>query len=108
MYRVIFQIIAPAAAELVYECHKTISYLRSLPGHADFTTVYLYGLADQIFHLDRYLEKEVEIPAQCVDAFGKLGYADGENPPGITGKDIPGAGPGPGDERDHMALRDVN
>jgi type IV pilus assembly protein PilM len=84
MYRVIFQIIAPAAAELVYECHKTISYLRSLPGHADFTTVYLYGLADQIFHLDRYLEKEVEIPAQCVDAFSKLGYADGENPPGIT------------------------
>jgi hypothetical protein len=34
--------------------------------------------------LDRYLEKEVDIPAQCVDALGKLGYADGENPPGIT------------------------
>jgi type IV pilus assembly protein PilM len=84
MHRVIFQIIAPAVDELVYECHKTINYLRSLPGHADFTTVYLYGLADQIFHLDRFLEQEVEIPTLCVDALGRLGYADGETPPGMT------------------------
>lgn len=84
MYRVVFQIIAPAVDEFVYECHKTISYLRSLPGHADFTTVYLYGLADQIFCLDRYLEKEVGIPTLGVDALERLGYTDGETPPGIT------------------------
>jgi type IV pilus assembly protein PilM len=84
MHRVIFQIIAPAVDALVYECHKTIGYLRSLPGQADFTTVYLYGLADQISYLDRYLEKEVEIPTRGVDALARLGCTDGETPPGVT------------------------
>jgi type IV pilus assembly protein PilM len=84
MYRAIFQIIAPSVDVLVYECHKTIGYLQSLPGHAELKTVYLYGLADQIFHLDRYLEKEVEIPTRGVDALDKLSSTDGDTPPGVT------------------------
>ena len=84
MYRAIFQVIVPAVDDLVNECHKTIGYLRSLPGHTDLATVYLYGLADRIFHLDRYLEKEVAISTRCGDALGKLGCAEGENPPGTT------------------------
>jgi type IV pilus assembly protein PilM len=84
MYRVIYQIIAPAVDELVYECHKTISYLRSLHEHTAFGSVYLYGLADQIFNLDRYLERLVGIAVQGVDVLGKMGTQDGETPTGIT------------------------
>jgi type IV pilus assembly protein PilM len=84
MYRVIYQVVAPAVDELVYECHKTISYLRSLQGHAAFGTVYLYGLANQICYLDRYLEGHVGIPTQGVDALTRLGYAGPDPCLGVT------------------------
>lgn len=80
LYRVIFQIIAPAVEELVYEVHKTIGYLRSLHDHAVFGNIYLYGLAGLISQLDCFLEKHTGIPVQTVDALAILGSSDSDRP----------------------------
>ncbi len=83
MCRVIFQIIAPAVDELVYEVHKTIGYLRSLQNDAVLGKVYLYGLAGLIYHLDRYLEKYIGLPAQNVDVLANMMHISGHGPSDI-------------------------
>ncbi len=80
IYRVTFQVVAPAVDELVYEIHKTIGYLRSLYNHTVLGKVYLYGLSGLIFDLDSYLEKQTGIQAHNVDVLAKLGYADSDLP----------------------------
>ncbi len=76
MYRVTFQVVAPAVDELVYEIHKTVGYLRSLHNLTILGKVYLYGLSGLILQLDSYLEKHTGIPTSNVDVLARLGYVD--------------------------------
>ncbi|OFW09965.1 MAG: hypothetical protein A3H27_01955 [Acidobacteria bacterium RIFCSPLOWO2_02_FULL_59_13] len=85
IYRAIFQIISPAVNELAYECHNTMGYVRSAHGNVAFGTVYLYGLAGMISHLDRYLEKQVEIPVQLVDLKAHLDVTGSKSPVVLSG-----------------------
>ncbi len=83
--RVIFQIIAPAIDELIYEVHKTVGYMRSLHDRAVFGEVYLYGLAGMIYHLDHYLENHTGIQVRNVEPPAGIGYPGGGGPDGIPG-----------------------
>ena len=89
IYRAIFQIISPTVNELAYECHNTIGYVRSVRENVTFGTVYLYGLAGLISHLDRYLEEQVEIPVQLVDLNAHLDVADSKRPILLSGEISP-------------------
>lgn len=85
IYRAIFQIISPTVNELAYECHNTIGYVRSIRQNVAFGTIYLYGLAGLISHLDRYLEEQMEIPVQLVDLKTHLDVSDSEHIAAISG-----------------------
>ena len=89
IYRAIFQIISPSVNELAYECHNTIGYVRSVRDNVAFGTVYLYGLAGLISHLDRYLEEQVEIPVQLVDLKAHLDVAGSKAPILLSGEISP-------------------
>jgi Tfp pilus assembly PilM family ATPase len=85
IYRAIFQIISPTVNGLAYACHNAIGYVRSVQENAAFGTVYLYGLAGLISHLDRYIEEQVEIPVQLVDLKAHLDVAGSEGPVMLSG-----------------------
>lgn len=89
IFRAIFQIIAPTINELAYECHNTIGYVRSVRDNAAFGTVYLYGLAGLISHLDRYLEEQVEMPVHVVDLKTHLDVSGCKYPMPLTGEVSP-------------------
>ena len=89
IYRAIFQIISPAVDELANECHNMMGYVSSVHGNVDFGTVYLYGLADLIAHLDRYLEQQLELPVQSVDVMARLDVPDGEHVAALSGEISP-------------------
>ena len=54
-----------------------------------FGTVYLYGLAGLISHLDRYLEEQVKIPVQQVDLKAHLKVAGSKRPLLLSGEISP-------------------
>lgn len=89
IYRAIFQIISPTVNELANECHNTMGYVRSIHGNVAFGTVYLYGLAGLISHLDRYLEEQLEIPVQLVDLKAHLDVAGSKRPILLSGEISP-------------------
>ena len=70
--RTIFQIIAPYIDELIYQLHKVISYVRSEKQNFAFDGLFLYGQASGIHHLDRYLEKHLNISTRIVDPLKTL------------------------------------
>ena len=89
IYRAIFQIISPTVNGLAYECHNTIGFVRSVRENVTFGTVYLYGLAGLISHLDRYLEEQVKIPVQQVDLKAHLKVAGSKRPLLLSGEISP-------------------
>jgi len=89
IYRAIFQIISPTVNGLAYECHNTIGYVRSVRENVGFGTVYLYGLAGLISHLDRYLEEQVEIPVHLVDLKAHLDVGGSKGPILLSGEISP-------------------
>ena len=89
IYRAIFQIISPTVNGLVYECHNTIGYVRSVRKNVAFGTIYLYGLAGLISHLDRYLEEQMEIPVHLVDLKAHLDVAGSKSPILLSGEISP-------------------
>jgi Tfp pilus assembly PilM family ATPase len=86
IYRAIFQIISPTVNGLAYECHNAIGYVRSVRENLAFGTVYLYGLAGLISHLDRYLEEQIEIPVQLVDLKAHLDVTGSKRPILLSGE----------------------
>ena len=89
IYRAIFQIISPAVNELANECHDTMGYVSSVRGNVAFGTVYLYGLAGLISHLDRYLEQQLELPVQLVDLKAHLDVPGSEHIVELSGEISP-------------------
>ncbi len=72
MYRAIYQIINPLIEELVYEFHKVIGYARSEEPDTVIEGIYIYGQGTFIRHLDRYLEKRLNIPARLMNPLSKV------------------------------------
>ena len=75
MYRAIYQIINPHIEQLVHEFHKVIGYARSEQQDAVLEGIYIYGPGTFIRHLDRYLEKRLNIPASLINPFDKEGLS---------------------------------
>ena len=73
LYRVIYQIIAPAVEEIVDEFHKMVGYLRSEERNALFEGVYIYGHGPLVFDLDGYVEGRLNIPTKLVNPMEKMG-----------------------------------
>ena len=65
-----------------------------------FGTVYLYGLAGLVSHLDRYLEEQVKLPVQLVDLKAHLDIAGSKRPILLSGEFSPAPVLG-------LALRDL-
>ena len=76
MYRAIYQIINPQIEELVHELHKVIGYGRSEQQNAIFEGIYIYGQGTFINHLDRYLEKRLNIPARLMNPLTQIALSD--------------------------------
>ena len=72
MYRAIYQIINPHIEELVHEFHRVIGYARSERQDAVIEGIYIYGPGTSIRHLDRYLEKRLNIPASLINPLNKV------------------------------------
>jgi len=89
IYRAIFQIISPTVNGLVYECHNALGFVRSIRGNMAFGTVYLYGLAGLISHLDRYLEEQIEIPVHLVDLSAHLDVSGSKGTVPLSGEISP-------------------
>jgi len=100
IYRAIFQIISPTVNGLAYECHSTIGFVRSVRENVAFGTVYLYGLAGLISHLDRYLEEQLKMPVQQVDLKDHLNVAGSNRLLPLSGEISPAPALG-------LAMRDL-
>ena len=72
MYRAIYQIINPHIEQLVHEFHRVIGYARSEQQDAVLEGIYVYGPGTFIRHLDRYLEKRLNIPTNLVNPLNKV------------------------------------
>ncbi len=67
MRRVIYQILTPLIDEFVFEFHRMVSYARSEEENPFFESIYMYGQAALIKHLDAYIESRVGIQTLQVD-----------------------------------------
>ena len=76
MLRAIYQIITPYIDELTYEFQKTIGYFRSEAQNVVLNSIYIYGQAALIHHLDRYLEKRIDIPVNQINPMAKVILSD--------------------------------
>jgi type IV pilus assembly protein PilM len=76
MYRAIYQIINPHIEQLVHEFHRVIGYARSEQQDAVLEGIYIYGPGTFIRHLDRYLEKRLNIPANLINPLNKVGLSE--------------------------------
>jgi type IV pilus assembly protein PilM len=72
IYRTLFQILIPHIDDFIHELHPIIGYVRSENQQAAFEGIYMYGHANSICHLDRYLEKTLNIPTRCINPTSKL------------------------------------
>jgi len=71
--RALYQIITPYMEELINALHRIVGYVR-----AEETTggsIYLYGQASFIRHLDHYLEKRLNIPITLVNPLTEISVA---------------------------------
>ena len=85
IFRAIYQIITPLIEELIHEFHKIIAYVRSEEPNVVFESVYISGQASLIRHLDKYLEKQLNIPTKLIDPMNKMTFLDGAIPPDMSG-----------------------
>jgi Tfp pilus assembly PilM family ATPase len=65
--RTLYQIISPFVGQLVFELHNMAAYIRSAEQGVSFQRIYLYGQAAALHGLDRYVESQMNIPAEAVD-----------------------------------------
>jgi len=72
MYRAIYQIINPLIEELVHELHKVIGYARSGELDAMLEGIYIYGQGTSVRHLDRYLERRLNITTKLMNPLSKV------------------------------------
>lgn len=72
MYRAIYQIINPLIEELLHEFHKVIGYARSQEQDASLEGIYIYGQGTMVKHLDRYLEKRLNIQTRLMNPLSKV------------------------------------
>jgi len=71
MYRSIFQILAPSIDALINEFHQIFAYVRAGNRKISFREIAIYGQANTILHLDKYIEKRLNIPTKCVNPINK-------------------------------------
>jgi len=76
MYRAIYQIINPLIEELVHELHKVIGYARSGELSAVLEGIYIYGQGTCVRHLDRYLEKRLNLTTKLMNPLSKLALSN--------------------------------
>jgi len=72
MLRAISQIITPYLETLIYEFHNLIGYVISEEPDARSQAIYVYGHANSIRDLDRYLESTLNIPTRLVNPMTKV------------------------------------
>jgi type IV pilus assembly protein PilM len=65
--RAVRQIITPYLEELIYEFHHVIGYVMSEEPDAVLQKIYVYGHANFVRDLDRYLETTLNIPTKLVN-----------------------------------------
>ena len=76
IYRTVFQIIAPYIDGLVHEFYQITGYVRSEMQTVKFEDLFMYGQANAINALNRYIEKRLSIPAKNVNPMQKLCRSD--------------------------------
>ena len=74
--RAIYQIITPQVEKWIFDFHKITGYVRSEDHDTTFESIYLYGYAPLIFHLDRYLERRLNIPTKVVNPLSQVTLSD--------------------------------
>ena len=82
--RAIYQIITPQVEKWIFDFHKITGYVRSEDHDTTFESIYLYGCAPLIFHLDRYLERRLNIPTKVVNPLSQVKLSDERLLPDIS------------------------
>ena len=82
--RTVYQIITPYIEELIHEFHELIGYVRSERQDTVFECIYMYGYATLVRHLDRYLEKRLDIPTKLINPMTKMKLSDHSLLPDIS------------------------
>jgi len=77
IYRTLFQILSPYVDMLVHELYQIFGYVRSKQSGIRFEKIFLYGQANLVGSLDRYLEAHLGIPTESINPIPKLNLADG-------------------------------
>ena len=72
LVRTIFQIMTPYLETLVYEFHNVIGYVISEEPDAAVQELCVYGQANFIRDLDRYLERTLNIPTKSVNPMTEI------------------------------------
>ncbi|MBW2144722.1 MAG: pilus assembly protein PilM [Deltaproteobacteria bacterium] len=67
LYRVIFQVLSPYIDDLINEFHQIIGYVRAETHEIAFNEIFMYGQANSLLHLDKHLERRLNIPTRCVN-----------------------------------------
>jgi type IV pilus assembly protein PilM len=85
IYRTIFQILSPYVDGLVHELYQITGYVRSELQNVKFEEIVMYGQANAIRALDRYVEKRISISTKSVDPMLKLIRSQKGNSVGTPG-----------------------
>jgi type IV pilus assembly protein PilM len=83
--RTLYQIISPFVGQLVFELHNMTAYIRSAEQGISFQRIYLYGQAAALRGLDRYVESQLNIPAESVDPSVRFPHRRGGSYGGFDG-----------------------
>ena len=70
--RAVRQIVTPYLEALIYEFHNVIGYVMSEEPEAVIQGLYVYGQANFIRDLDRYLERTLNIPTKSVNPMTEI------------------------------------
>jgi type IV pilus assembly protein PilM len=68
----VFQIITPYLEALIHGFHKVIGYVISEGPDTSVQQIFVYGQANHIRYLDRYLERTLSIPTKLVNPMTEL------------------------------------
>lgn len=85
IYRTLFQILPPYVDVLVHELYQIFGYVRSKQSGIRFEKILMYGQANSVGALDRYLESHLGIPTESINPILKLNMADGCRFPDTAG-----------------------
>jgi type IV pilus assembly protein PilM len=73
--RALYQITAPYMEDLVNALHRIVGFVRAEEINGGIKGIYLYGQASFIRHLDRYLERRINIPTTVVNPLTAISLA---------------------------------